>query len=205
MAPDPTPSEPSLRADALRNRIRILVAAETVLAAKGPGASVEEIARLAGVGVGTVYRHFATVEALREAVFAGRLQRLADRADHAARKSDPGRAFFEFFTGMVGASPTDGEFSDALTRMGQDAEAAATRPEHALHLALGRLLDRAQRSGQVRPDVDAAAVVAVMVGTAYALRRAGPHARQRSRALAVAVDGLRRVDRPRGGRRRKWR
>nr|WP_203902198.1 helix-turn-helix domain-containing protein [Virgisporangium aliadipatigenens] len=77
--------ERSLRADALRNRIRILVAAETVFAAKGPAAAVEDVARLAGVGVGTVYRHFATREALRDAVFAGRLQRLTDHAEHAAR------------------------------------------------------------------------------------------------------------------------
>ena len=134
----------------------------------------------------TLYRHFATKAALRDAVFAGRMQRLADRVDHAAHGSDPGRAFFEFFAGIVGEDTT----SDPLTRTGQEAEAAATRLGHPLHTALGHLLDRAQRCGQVRGDVDTAAVVAVMVGTVHALRQAGSDTHLRALALTVAVDGL---------------
>ncbi|GIJ48717.1 hypothetical protein Val02_56030 [Virgisporangium aliadipatigenens] len=106
---------------------------------------------------------------------------------------------------MVGENPTDKRFSDTLARAGQDAEAAATRPDHPLHAALGRLLDRAQRSGQVRPDVDTAVVIAVMVGTAYALRQVGHHVGGRTSALAVVVDGLRRSASARGRRRREWR
>ena len=83
-------NQTSLRADARRNRIRILTAAEAVFALKGLGASAEEIARIAGVGIGTLYRHFATIEVLRDAVFAGRMRRLADRADLASREPDPG-------------------------------------------------------------------------------------------------------------------
>src|SRR4051812_18244222 len=70
-APFPMPKKP--RADALRNRIRVLEAAEAVFAAKGHGASTEEVARQAGVGAGTVFRHFPTKEALLEAIVIGRL------------------------------------------------------------------------------------------------------------------------------------
>jgi AcrR family transcriptional regulator len=184
-------TETSLRADALRNRIRILVAAEAVFAAKGLSASTDEIARIAGVSVGTLYRHFATKKALEDAVFAGRMQRLADRANDAAQGTDPGRAFFRLFAGMAGEDLTGRQSSDALTQAGQDAEAAAMHPDHPLHTALGRLLVHAQRSGQVRPDVDTATVVALMAGTVHALRHAGPGPHQRARTLTVVVDGLR--------------
>jgi AcrR family transcriptional regulator len=184
-------SERSLRADALRNRIRILVAAESVFAAKGLDASTDEVARLAGVGIGTLYRHFATKEALLDAVFAGRLQRLADLAGDLARESDAGRAFFDFFAGLVGESPRERMLDDALTRAGLDAEAAADRPDHPLHAALAHLLERAQRAGQVRLDVGVPDLMISMLGVVHALRRAGGSTRLRQRALTIVLDGLR--------------
>src|SRR5258708_17586261 len=89
------------RADAQRNRARLLDVAELVFATKGIGASTEEIAREAGVGIGTVFRHFPTKEALLEAVFIRRLQQLAARADALAEADDPGAAFFSFFSYVV--------------------------------------------------------------------------------------------------------
>jgi AcrR family transcriptional regulator len=97
--PPSSPAEPSgpsaakpLRADARRNQARVLETAEAVFAAKGTAASTEEIARQAGVGIGTVFRHFPTKEALLEAVFVGRLRRLADEVDAlAAAKDQPRR------------------------------------------------------------------------------------------------------------------
>ncbi|GIJ44619.1 TetR family transcriptional regulator [Virgisporangium aliadipatigenens] len=184
-------SERSLRSDALRNRIRILVAAESVFAAKGLDASTDEVARLAGVGIGTLYRHFATKDALLDAVFAGRMQRLVDRADDLARESDAGRAFFDFFAGLLGESPRDRVFTDALARAGLDAEAAATRPDNPLHIAMAQLLERAQRSGQVRPDVSVPDLVSSMFGLVHAMRHAGTATRVRLRTLTIVVDGLR--------------
>jgi AcrR family transcriptional regulator len=184
-------NERPLRADALRNRIRILVAAEAVFAAKGLDASTDEVARLAGVGIGTLFRHFATKEALLEAMFAGRMQRLADQAGLLAHESDAGRAFFDFFVGIVGENHTEKAFGDALTRAGLDAEAAASRPDHPVHVALARLLERAQRAGHVRPDVGVVDLVALMVGTVHAMRHAGGETQVRTRAVTVVLDGLR--------------
>jgi len=97
---------------------------------------------------------------------------------------------------MVGENPADERFSDPLTRAGLDAEAAATRPGHALHTALTHLLERAQRSGQIRPDVDTAVVMTVMATTVHAQRIAGPRSGARGRTLAVVLDGLRRISSP---------
>jgi len=168
--------ERSLRVDALRNRLRILTTADAVFTSKGLDVSTYEIARLAGVSIGTLYRHFATKEALLDAVLTEHLHRLADRADHLARAPDPGRAFFDFFTGTV-------------SRAGLDAQAVATRPHASLHAALDRLAKRAQRAGHLRPDVDADDLVFLMALANQAMRHGGP----KSRTLAVVKDGLRRL------------
>src|SRR4051812_5490623 len=95
--PNPAPGGRPPRADALRNRARVLTAAEAVFAARGTSASTEEVAREAGVGIGTVFRHFPTKEALLEAVYVARLRRLAEEADALVSADDAGEAFFTFF------------------------------------------------------------------------------------------------------------
>jgi AcrR family transcriptional regulator len=174
-------SERPLRSDALRNRIRILTAAEAVFASRGLDAPCDEVARRAGVSIGTLYRHFATKTALLDAMFAGRTHRLADRAGRLARESDPGQAFFDFFTDVIGGDPED------TTPTGLDVEAAMAARDQPLHSALDRLLKRAQRAGRVRPDIGAADLIPVLVLAARAIRHAGAG----SRALAIVVDGLR--------------
>jgi AcrR family transcriptional regulator len=188
-APD---NERSLRSDALCNRLRILVAAESVFAAKGIESPTGEIARLAGVSLGTLYRHFGTKDVLVDAVFAGRAQRLAERADELARKFDPGNALFGFCAGLVGENPRDRIISYVLARAVLDAEAGATGPEPLVRRVLDDLLDRAQRCHQVRSDVGVRELLAVMAGAAVALRLAGDDSRARSRVLEVILDGLRR-------------
>jgi AcrR family transcriptional regulator len=179
-------NERPMRADALRNRIRILTAAEVVFAAKGLDAATDEIARLAGVSIGTLYRHFTTKGALVDAVFAGRMQRLADHAAQLGRESNPGRALRDLFTATVGASARDRPLDDPLNRAGFDAEAVTAYADHPFHGALTHLLARAQRSGQVRRDVREVDVVALMAGAVRAMRHAGAG----DRAAVVIVDGL---------------
>src|SRR5262245_60355099 len=91
----------ALRADARRNRQRVLEVAFAVFAAEGLAVPVHEIARRAGLGTGTVSRHFPTKEALFQAVFLDRVERLADRARMLAEAGDPGAAFVEFFSLLV--------------------------------------------------------------------------------------------------------
>jgi AcrR family transcriptional regulator len=94
-------SEKALRADARRNRGRVLAAAEEVFAAEGVGAPTEAVARRAGVGIGTVFRHFPTKEALLEAVLVERLRGLAEHARAAAADPDAGGALFGFLEHVV--------------------------------------------------------------------------------------------------------
>ena len=201
MTPRPNPSaEPRgpgaakpLRADARRNQARVLDAAEAVFAAKGTGASTEEIARQAGVGIGTVFRHFPTKQALLEAVFAGRLQRLADQVDALAAAEDPGAALFSFFTGVVDQAATKLALVDALAAAGLDVSKQATASPVGQELlgAIGTLLTRAQRAGTVRDDIGIAELIALLVGTSRAVEQASWDPDVQARILAVIVDGLR--------------
>ncbi len=184
------PTDKPLRADARRNRARVLDAAEAVVAAKGVAASTEEIAQRAGVGVGTVFRHFPTKEALLAAIVAGRLRRLAEQADALADAEDPGAAFFAFFTRVIEHSATKLAFVDALTEAGVDVEEAVSEVGQELRRALGTLLSRAKQAGAVRDDVGVTELIALLVGAS----RAAQHARDgdvRARTVAIVLDGLR--------------
>jgi AcrR family transcriptional regulator len=180
-----------LRADARRNRARVLDAAEEVFAAKGVSAPTEEVARHAGVGVGTVFRHFPTKEALLEAVLVARFGRLAAEARNLVAADDAGAALFDFLHRVVGESDTKNAFADALTASGIDPAAAVADAGAQLWAALGALLDRAQRAGAVRADVGTSELVALIVGASHASRYADRDAEVRERTVAVIFDGLR--------------
>jgi AcrR family transcriptional regulator len=180
-----------LRADALRNRIRVLEAAETVFDARGITASTEEVARAAGVGIGTVFRHFPTKEALLEAVYVARLEKLAAEADALAAAEEPGEGFFTFFARVVAHAATKNAFSAALLEAGVDVRETTAETGTELRRALAALLGRAQEAGVVRPDVGLAEVMTLLVGASQAAERLGADQGVRDRALAVVFDGLR--------------
>jgi AcrR family transcriptional regulator len=181
-----------LRADARRNRALVLETAEAVFAAKGINASTEEIARQAGVGIGTVFRHFPTKEALLEAIIVGRLRRLADEAESLSTSDDPGAALFAFFTTAVDQSSTKIAFVDALAGAGVDVGNAIAEVGHDLRQAVGRLLARAQRAGALRDDVGVTELIALLAGTSRAAEYAGWDSKTTARTLAIIFDGLRR-------------
>src|SRR5277367_2781856 len=141
------PARP-LRADAARNRARVLEVAYETFAAEGLSVPIDEIARHAGVGAGTVYRHFPTKEALFQAVIEDRMRRLIDDG-YALLKSDgPGEAIFTFLRSMVlqwGAA--DRGLVDALAGFGIDIATAAPDAEDAFFALLGELLRAAQQAG----------------------------------------------------------
>jgi AcrR family transcriptional regulator len=181
-------SDKPLRADARRNRAALLDAAEAVFAASGPAASTEEVARAAGVGIGTLFRHFPTKEALLEAVYLARLQRLGDQAVALAEADDPGAAFFDYFRTVVEESPAKTALTNALAEAGVDPRAAAAGL--GFQAAFGRLLARAQRAGAVRADIGVADMVALLVGASHAVEHATDPA-VRDRTIAIVIDGLR--------------
>lgn len=180
-----------LRADALRNRAKVLEAAETVFDAHGTGTSTEEVARQAGVGIGTVFRHFPTKEALLEAVYVDRLRKLAGEAEALASAGDPGEAFFAFFSRVVGHAATKNAFSAALMEAGIDVREATAETGQDLKRALAALLARAQETGAVRRDVGLPEVMTLLVGASQAAERFGGDQKVRDRALTVVFDGLR--------------
>ncbi|QXJ19462.1 TetR family transcriptional regulator [Actinomadura graeca] len=175
------------RADAVRNRARVLAAAEAVFAARGASASTEEVAREAGVGIGTVFRHFPTKESLLEAVLAALLERLAAEARGLLDADDPGAAFFGFLARVVGRAAAERAVSEALAWAGGDAGEAAGRAAPGLASELGALLRRAQEAGAVRADVEPAQVTALLAGLSYAAGRAGAG----DDVLRIVFDGLR--------------
>jgi AcrR family transcriptional regulator len=182
------PARP-LRADAARNRARVLEVAYETFAAEGLGVPIDEIARRAAVGAGTVYRHFPTKEDLYRAVIEDRINHIVDDGRALLADADPGEALFTFLRSMVlqwGA--TDRGLAEALAGLGIDIKDAAPEAEEAFLGLLGELLRAAQNAGTVRRDVDVPDVKALMVG-AQAMQTYKAEAAER--LTEVVLDGLR--------------
>jgi AcrR family transcriptional regulator len=182
-----------LRADAQKNRARVLAAAEEVFAARGVTASTEDVAREAGVGIGTVFRHFPTKEALLEAVIVSRLRRFADEAHAlaAATTADPGHNFFTLVWRAVDQSTVKNAVAAALADAGVDLT-PATQPIMAeVRNSLDVLLTRAQQACAVRDDVGVDEVVALLIGAARAAESTGGDQTVLMRTVAIICDGLR--------------
>ena len=191
-----SPPARAQRADAASNRARILDAAEEVFGRGGAAASTEEVARLAGVGIATVFRHFPAKADLLDEVLARRFERLRDRAAALAGGAEPGGALFGLFTEMVSDAPGKIAIADALIDAGGEAD-DGSRVAHAadeLKQAVGVLLRRAQAAGAVRADVELPELYALLAGMSRAAAYAPLDPGVRARALGVVFDGLR----PRG-------
>jgi AcrR family transcriptional regulator len=179
-----------LRADAARNRERILDAAEQVFAKEGPGASTELVARGAGVGVGTVFRHFPTKEALLLELLRTRMAQLAEEADAVAPERED--ALFQFFERFVAQASKKNAVVSTLASAGVDTKTLMVDAGAALGAALGRLLVRAQQAGLVRKDVGATEVLGLLIGLANAADQGCWDARMQRNTLRIVFDGLRR-------------
>ena len=173
------------RSDSRRNRDKVLAAAEQALASGGVGVPLDEIARRAGVGAGTVYRHFPSKDSLIEAVVASRMARMAAAARSCAARDDAGSAFFGFFAQMIGWIAVNKALVAALDR--RTGIPAASGPKREFQAALSELRSRAQRAGAVRSDVDDDDVVALLTGCVAMVAMQG----SADRMVALACDALR--------------
>ncbi|GGN03852.1 TetR family transcriptional regulator [Actinoplanes campanulatus] len=176
---------PPLRADAQRNRIRILVAAEEVFTETGPGASTEEVARRAGVAIGTVFRHFPTKGDLLGAI----MKRLLAELIESAGQRGGGEGLFEFFTELTAQA----SYKRTVVGLLESGGTAVRLPEAVGHLteAVGGLLSEAQAAGTVSPGVALPEVMALLVSVTHGAVHGGWDAELRERTLAVVFAGLR--------------
>ncbi|HEY5984770.1 MAG TPA: TetR family transcriptional regulator [Streptosporangiaceae bacterium] len=179
-------AERPLRADARRNRDKVLRAAREAFAGFGYGVPLDEIAARAGVGPGTVYRHFPAKEALFQAVVTARVEDLIDDARSRADAADPGEAFFGFLRRIAEEAAAKRDLPDAIAISGS--------LQAALHAALDVLLRRAQDAGAVRADVrtpDLIVLFKAMLASIHDGSAGAPNPALRDRVFAVIADGLR--------------
>src|ERR1700750_74146 len=177
-APDARP----LRADAARNREKVLQAARQAFAESGYGVPLDEIASRAGVGPGTVYRHCPSKEALFEAVVTARITDLVSDARARADADDPGEAFFGFLARIAGEAAAKRELPDAISVTGSLRED--------LFAALDLLLRRAQQAGAVRAGIVTSDLIVLLKGMFAGLAGSTDPA-VHERVFAVLADGLR--------------
>ena len=179
------------RADAVRNRERLLETAADIFSAGGPDASLEAVAKRAGVGIGTLYRHFPTREVLFEAVYRREVDQLSDLAERLADEVDPVEALRRWLHANVRLVATKKGMAAALAL-------AAHRPSelHAysagrLTKAVGSLLDRAAKAGEIRADITPEDLLRALVGMSYNVYDTPDWRKTALRLADVFVDGLR--------------
>ena len=173
-----------LRADARRNRERILKAARAVFAASGREAHLDDVARRAKVGVGTVYRHFPTKDALLEALAREQFELLTQWA----REAEEGPDAWAAFNAMVWRGAELQASDRALMEAVADFKPGVAEQASELHASIERLIRRAQEQGRMRPDATGSDVQLMMCGLGSVMQMSGDGWR---RYLTVMLDGMR--------------
>lgn len=189
--PAPAPAPRPLRADAARNRDKLLAAASQVFGERGLDAPLEEIARRAGVSIGTLYNHFPSREAFWNAIFPERLAALERVTEAALTAADPWDGFVAFVEGLFALQAEDRGLNDALAqrfRLAGEVEEACHRGfRHA-----ERIIGRARDSGQLRSDFEPQDLVTLIWAMSQVIRESMETAPQAwRRCLAFFLDGLR--------------
>jgi AcrR family transcriptional regulator len=185
-----SPAPTKLRADARRNRDRLVEVAAAAFAQKGVETSLEDIARQAGVGIGTLYRHFPTREHLVEVVYRRELESLAAAAGELAEKNPPDVALEEWMRRFVGYIATKRGMSNSLRILMTSNSSLFAGSSRLLLGAFGGLLERAAEQGAIRKDLEATDVLHAL-SSIYPIPDA-PDWRDRShRLIGLLMDGLR--------------
>jgi AcrR family transcriptional regulator len=180
-----------MRADARRNYERLLAEAETAFAERGADASLEDIARRADVGIGTLYRHFPTRMALLEAVYVGRIEHLHRQAHELLDSRPPDEAMDAWLEALIWHHTRFRGLKDLLvTRMAEEGS-ALSRCRTLMRSAAAALLERAQQAGQMRADLEAAELLRLVHAAVIATEHLPDHAEQARRMLALVMEGVR--------------
>jgi len=182
----------SMRADAQRNCQKLLAAAAAAFAEHGADdVSLEEIARRAGVGIGTLYRHFPTRQALLEAVYRDQVEALRARADELIASKPPAEALAIWLRDLVDFGRTKRMLtSSLLTTLDRDSELISSC-SGMMREAAADVLTHAQQAGAVRPDANPADLMRLVHAISMTADWAGGDHEQADRMLALVLDGLR--------------
>jgi AcrR family transcriptional regulator len=178
------------RADAVRNRERVLEAAKAVFSSGGSEASLEAVARHAGVGIGTLYRHFPTREALYEAVYRREVEQLGDLAEQLEGSPEPVEALRRWLHANVAFVATKKGMVAALALVAHGSSELQAYSFDRLTKAIDALLARAVAAGEIRADISGEDVLRALIGMCYMHDQPGWQATA-LRLLDVFVDGLR--------------
>ncbi|MEU5157255.1 TetR/AcrR family transcriptional regulator [Glycomyces sp. NPDC021274] len=185
-APERPAVQRAERSDAQRNRQNVLETADRLFAERGASVSLNEIAAAAGVGAGTVYRHFPTKDALLATVLDRRLGQMGAFGEQALTMDDPEAAFFAYLRFISDQAIANRAICEALAARGDWMEPAKNDGRCVIDAPLSILLRRAQQAGAVRDDIDSQDVRALLLGTAMA-----DDPERAARLTAVIWDGLR--------------
>ncbi len=180
-----------MRVDARRNREKIVESARNLFARGGLSVSVDEIATHAGVGVGTLYRHFPVKNALFEAVVLDHLQASIANARAHAALGEPGEAFFDCLATLVDEAVSRKDFLDTLSRSDVDLQSITAALSAQLREILEKLLKSAQRVGSARRDVEVTDVLIILNGVCLALGQSSTQTQQHRKVWEVMSDRLR--------------
>jgi AcrR family transcriptional regulator len=183
------PRKPA-RADAARNRNAVVRAAAEAFAADGPDVSLEEIARRAGVGIGTLYRHFSGRPALIEAVYQDRLSELCDAAPALLHRHEPIGALREWMWRVMEFSAAKRAMAEAFRRMIDHSGDPYYNTMQRMRQALDLLIDAGQTEGALRPDIDYEDVFWMLAGIGLAVNEPGQQHRV-GRLIDLLIDALR--------------
>ncbi len=185
------PGTKPMRADALKNRQRILEAAEATFAAEGLAVPIDTVAERAGVGVGTLYRHFPTKEALFEAIVTARLEYLLELARGRATASDPRDALFSFLGEFAQQACAKHDLFDALSSAGVDIKSSCAAMVDDMKRSIDVLLQRAVANKSVRSDVSTDEMLGLVVGVCQGGGHAAFDDATVQRMVKIVCDGLR--------------
>jgi len=181
-----------LRADAKRNRDRLLAVAVRAFSQDGPDVPLDAIAREAGVGIGTLYRHFPTRDALVEAVFRDTVDASCSRGEELLVSDDPASALTAWLREqMRQSSVCRGLAAEAMIMMLDEQGCGASNACDALHDIGARLLRRAQESGAVRADTEIDDLIRLVNAIGFATEGAPDRERQSDRLFDLMMEGLR--------------
>jgi AcrR family transcriptional regulator len=179
-----------LRADARRNREAVLKAAKAVLAKHGTDAQMDDIAARAKVGVGTVYRHFPTKDALIRALIAERMETIAGYVIEALDDPDPWHGLVQSLWRGAELASKDRALSAVFSSQSQ-AFTECAAPRGVLLTAAAELVARAQAAGKLRPDATVEDIPVFMCGVTQAMHQMGSDPESWRRHLQIVIDGLR--------------